>query len=146
MVELTTPERDFLECDGAIWCIENHAEKCWSIYKVTWEYVDTLNLVGTSEEVATQWAYLLADLALPTERIALHHLIKRRYGDEKYPQLDGVREKSVKPNQEQSDPAKQSLIKLLWQRMFGSKNRSLSAFRFKRQAIKKSESSFQRQI
>jgi len=142
MLNLTQGEREFIEAGGIIWCIKTNSERKWDIYKVTWEYVDSLNFSAASEETATHWAYLLADLSSPEESVTLHHAIKRRYGDRKYPRILNECEQSVPVVRPAltSGSFFNSLLRLFYR----SHDRSLAGFRFKRENLKGSSLPFQR--
>ncbi|HEU4775273.1 MAG TPA: hypothetical protein VFS95_00525, partial [Telluria sp.] len=135
MLNLTKGERDFIEAGGLIWCIKMNSERDWNIYKVTWEYIDALNFSVTTEEAATHWAYLLADLSLPEERVTLHNSIKRRYGDKKYPRiLDEYND--VLPIKESQSESSWNFLKEFCRKLNRYKYRSLAVFGFKRHKMK----------
>ena len=133
MLNLTQGEREFIKAGGIIWCIKTNSEKKWDIYKVTWEYVDSLNFSAASEETATHWAYLLADLSAPEEVVTLHHAIKRRYGDRKYPR---VLNECEQPAVVRSASASRSFFSSLLRLFRRTHDRSLAGFRFKRENLK----------
>jgi len=135
MLNLTKGERDFIETGGLIWCIKMNSERDWNIYKVTWEYIDALDFSVTTEEAATHWAYLLADLSLPEERVTLHNSIKRRYGDEKYPCILDEYDELLPLKANQIEPAG-NFFKKLFKRLNRFKYRSLAVFGFSRHKMK----------
>lgn len=84
MHTLTSDERDFIERGGAIWCVSEVSPAVWKIVKLSWETEDVMDMTTSSEESAVQWLYVLADLALPGERMTIHHKVKRSFGDSRF--------------------------------------------------------------
>ncbi len=77
MTHLTHDERDFVECGGALWCMRMLAPDKWQVYKLAWENEEVQAVPPTSEDQAALWIFLLAGLATPQEKIAIHHAVKR---------------------------------------------------------------------
>lgn len=143
MINLTRSERDFLEKGGAIWGIRMNAKKAWEIYRIAWEYMDTLSFSVSTEAAAIHWAYLLADLSLPRESVTLHHTIKRRYGDDQYPVLSSdLSDLQLSVCEPVIGSTTFSLLRSIFKLLKNPGYVSVIYFRFARQSLKGSRSPF----
>jgi hypothetical protein len=88
MTHLTHDERDFIERGGALWCMRMLAPEKWQIYKLTWEHEELQAVPPTSQDQAALWVFVLAGLSTPRDKVAIHHEVKRPFGDERFPILD----------------------------------------------------------
>lgn len=73
MNELTLAERNFLEIGGAIWCLRSVESERWEIYKQMWDSEKVFSVTSATREQAIRWIFVLVDLTLPDEKIAIHH-------------------------------------------------------------------------
>lgn len=87
MSNFSDGEREFLEHGGVIWCVQSDVPGTWHVVKQYWEGVEILEHVASTADDAIRWLYLLADLANPDDKMAIHHAIPRGCGDERYPIL-----------------------------------------------------------
>lgn len=78
-VPLTDIERDFLDEGGALWSVRRAAGG-WKVIKLSSDAQTALPEVQQSEYQAVRLAFLLADLAAPTVKVATHHAISRPIG------------------------------------------------------------------
>lgn len=76
MVTLNLAERNFLELGGVIFCTR-YSNLKWSTVKISWE-TEEVYKTTMSKAQAEQLAFLLADLANSSTRVAVHHLISRK--------------------------------------------------------------------